>query len=115
MYELLGVAKNASTGEIKKAYFKLAKQFHPDSFQSASDAEKTKAKERFVEIQEAYELLSDEKRRAMYDQFGHTGEQANGGGGDAGNFDRFLSFHYRDRTVWWPILVCRRKSISGLC
>lgn len=77
----MGVSKTASSGDIKKAYFQLAKKYHPDSFQTATDKEKTAAKEKFMEIQEAYEILSDDNKRKMYDQYGHAGDGAGGAGG----------------------------------
>ena len=73
-YEVLGVNRNASADELKKAYRKLARQFHPDVNRGDSQAE-----ERFKEVNEAYEILSDADRRAGYDRFGHA---ANGMGGD---------------------------------
>jgi molecular chaperone DnaJ len=78
-YEVLGVSKGSSAGDIKKAYFQLAKKYHPDAFQSASEKEKKEAKDRFVEIQEAYELLSDDSKRKMYDQYGHAGDASGQG------------------------------------
>lgn len=66
-YEVLGVNKNADTAAIKRAYRKLAKKYHPDSNEGNAGAE-----ERFKEITEAYDVLSDEKKRKMYDQFGHA-------------------------------------------
>ncbi|MBC5766293.1 molecular chaperone DnaJ [Ramlibacter albus] len=79
-YEVLGVPKNASEDEIKKAYRKLAMKHHPDRNQgdSAKDAEA-----KFKEAKEAYEMLSDAEKRAAYDQFGHAGVDPNmrGGGG----------------------------------
>src|SRR5918912_2360311 len=82
-YEVLGVPKNASDEEIKKAYRKLAMKYHPDRNQgdSAKDAEA-----RFKEAKEAYEMLSDAEKRAAYDQFGHAGVDPNmrGGFGGAG-------------------------------
>jgi len=67
-YQLLGVSKSASADEIKKAYRKLAMQYHPDKNQGNK-----KAEEKFKEISEAYEVLSDEKQRQSYDNFGHAG------------------------------------------
>ena len=78
-YEVLGVPKNAPQDEIKKAYRKLAFKFHPDRNQGDKGAE-----EKFKEAAEAYEILSDEKRRERYDRFGHAGLQ--GGGGGSGGF-----------------------------
>ncbi len=68
-YEVLGVAKDASISEIKKAYRKLAKELHPDHNKSAD------AEEKFNEVREAYEVLSNEQKRKAYDQFGHAGTQ----------------------------------------
>lgn len=73
-YSVLGVSRTATADEIKKSYRKLAMQFHPDK----NPGDK-KAEERFKEITEAYETLSDEKKRQMYDQFGHAGSQGFGG------------------------------------
>ena len=80
-YEVLGVSKTASEDEIKKAYRKLAKQYHPD-VNKAPDAE-----EKFKEINEAYEVLSDQSKRATYDQFGHAGLDGSAGAGGFGGFN----------------------------
>lgn len=66
-YEVLGISKDSSKEDIKKAYRKLVKKYHPD-VNKASDAE-----EKFKEVQEAYEVLSDESKRSAYDQYGHAG------------------------------------------
>ncbi len=82
-YEVLGVSKNASDDEIKKAYRKLAVKYHPDK----NPGDKT-AEEKFKEISEAHEVLSDKQKRARYDQFGHAGVGGAAGnpfGGAAGN------------------------------
>ena len=76
-YEVLGVAKNASEDEIKKAYRKLAMKHHPDRNQG--DGAK-KSEEQFKEAKEAYEMLSDAPKRAAYDQHGHAGVDPNMGG-----------------------------------
>ena len=76
-YEVLGVAKNASDDDIKKAYRKLAMKYHPDRNQG--DNAKT-AEEKFKEAKEAYEMLSDAQKRQAYDQFGHAGVDPNAGG-----------------------------------
>ena len=82
-YEVLGVPKNASDEEIKKAYRKLAMKHHPDRNQG--DASKD-AEVKFKEVKEAYEMLSDADKRAAYDQYGHAGVDPNmrGGGGGPG-------------------------------
>jgi len=80
-YEVLGVPKNASEDEIKKAYRKLAMKYHPDRNQG--DAAKA-AEEKFKEAKEAYEMLSDAQKRAAYDQYGHAGIDPNLRGGMGG-------------------------------
>lgn len=76
-YEVLGVKKDATSDEIKKAYRKLAKKYHPD----ANLDNKEDAEVKFKEIGEAYEVLSDDKKRQMYDNFGHEGPTNGGSGG----------------------------------
>ena len=79
-YEVLGVSKEASDDEIKKAYRKCAKQYHPDLHPGDKEAEA-----KFKEANEAYEVLSDKDKKARYDQFGHAGVDPNFGGGAGGN------------------------------
>ncbi len=77
-YDVLGLAKTATEDEIKKAYRKLAMKYHPDRNQGDGAKE---AEEKFKEAKEAYEMLSDEGKRAAYDQYGHAGVDPNGGMG----------------------------------
>ncbi|KAF1044420.1 molecular chaperone DnaJ [Xylophilus sp.] len=81
-YEVLGVPKNASDDEIKKAYRKLAMKHHPDRHQGEAGK---MAEEKFKEAKEAYEMLSDAQKRAAYDQYGHAGVASNRGGGEGFN------------------------------
>lgn len=82
-YEVLGVAKTATAEEIKKAYRKKAIKYHPDRQTDKTEAEKKEAEEKFKEAAEAYEVLSNDDKRARYDQFGHAGM---GGAGGFGGF-----------------------------
>ena len=83
-YEVLGVDRNASANDIKKAYRKLAIQYHPDKQHDKTDAEKKEAEEKFKEAAEAYSVLSDADKKARYDQFGHEGMSGAGGFSGAG-------------------------------
>jgi len=78
-YETLGVARNASEADLKKAYRRLAMKYHPDRNQGDQEAERL-----FKEVKEAYEVLSDPQKRAAYDQFGHAGVDGMAGRGPAG-------------------------------
>lgn len=86
-YEVLGVDKNASDDEIKKAYRKMAKKYHPDLNPGDKEAEKN-----FKEVNEAYEVLSDSGKKARYDQYGHAGVDPNFGAGNAGGGAGFGGF-----------------------
>lgn len=110
-YKVLGVSKSADKGDVKKAYFKQAKMYHPDT----NKDDKT-ASDKFKKATEAYECLSDEKQRKLYDQFGHAGVDPNfqaqdpfggggnpfgGGGGGGMNFDDG-SFHFSGQQQGGP-------------
>lgn len=89
-YEVLGVTKSASQDEIKKAYRKLALQYHPDRNPDDKGAE-----EKFKEAAEAYEILSDQEKRSRYDQFGHAGVGGAAGGSHFSNIEDIFS-HFGD-------------------
>src|SRR5690554_6406755 len=86
-YEVLGVDKNAAADDIKKAYRRLAKKHHPDMNPGDKQAE-----QKFKEINEAYEVLSDDTRRKQYDTFGHAAPGGQGGFGGYGDFGDFGGF-----------------------
>ena len=87
-YEVLGVSRGASEDEIKKAYKKMARKYHPDLNPGDKSAE-----EKFKEVNEAYEVLSDANKKARYDQYGHAGVDPNfGAGGFGGGFDGGFDF-----------------------
>ena len=88
-YEVLGVSKDASEAEIKSAFRKLAKKYHPDVSKEPDAAEK------FKEAQEAYAVLSDETKRRQYDQFGHAAFSGGAGGSGAG-YGGFSGFDFGD-------------------
>src|SRR5690349_17524630 len=86
-YDVLGVSKSAGADEIRKAHRKLVRQYHPDVNKNNKAAE-----EKFKEVQEAYDVLSDEHKRKAYDQFGHAGV---GGGAGPGGVDPAMYEAYR--------------------
>jgi len=92
-YDLLGITKNASEDEVKKAYRKMAMKYHPDKNPGDKSAE-----EKFREATEAYEILKDPQRRAQYDQFGHAAfqQQGQGAGGFGGGYSGFGGFDISD-------------------
>ena len=85
-YDILGISKGASQAEIKKAYRKKAIEFHPDKNPGDATAE-----ENFKKAAEAYEVLSDEQKRARYDQYGHQAFEGGGFGGGGMNMDDIFS------------------------
>ena len=85
-YEVLGVSKNSSEAELKKAYRKLAIKYHPDKNPGDTEAE-----EKFKEAAEAYEVLNNPQKRQQYDQFGHAGMGQSGFGGGGMNMDDIFS------------------------
>ncbi|XP_044756179.1 dnaJ protein homolog 1-like [Coccinella septempunctata] len=91
-YSILGISKNASDDEIKKAYRKLALQYHPDKNKSP------KAEDKFKEVAEAYEVLSDKKKRDIYDNYGEDGLK--GGAGPHGNTGFTYTFHGDPRATF---------------
>lgn len=90
-YEILGLTKGATDDDIKKAYRKLAMKYHPDRNLDDSSAE-----EKFKEVKEAYEILSDAQKRAAYDQYGHAGVDPQAGGGGGGGFGGFSGASFAD-------------------
>lgn len=86
-YEVLGVSKTATDDELKKAFRKLAKQYHPDLHPDDKEAEA-----KFKEVNEAYEVLSDKDKRAKYDQFGFAGVDPNYGAGQGGGYGGYTSY-----------------------
>ena len=82
LYEILGVARDASDADLKKAFRGLAMQYHPDRNPGDDEAE-----QKFKEINLAYEILKDEEKRAAYDRYGHAAFENGGAGGQAGGFD----------------------------
>ena len=79
-YEVLGVDKNASEADLKKAYKKMARKYHPDL--NRDDPKTAEAK--FKEVNEAYDVLKDPQKKAQYDQFGHAAFEGGAGGGNGG-------------------------------
>jgi len=99
-YNILGVSKNASEDDIKKAYRKLAREHHPDM---VKDSDKSSAERKFKEINEAYQVLSDSTKRKQYDQFGHAGFKSSASGAGPSGFGGFsqgpFSYSYQSGDV----------------
>lgn len=104
-YKILGIQKGANDDEIKKAYRKLALKYHPDKNKSAS------AEERFKEIAEAYEVLSDKKKRDIYDQYGEEGLHGGAPGGGSGESGQQFSyeFHGDPRATFAQVSIRQNK------
>lgn len=111
-YQILGVAKNSSSKDIKKSYYELAKKYHPDT-----NKDDPGASQKFQEVSEAYEILSDDTKRREYDTFGQTSEQMNragggGGGGPRGGPEGF-SQNWQYRSTIDPEELFRKIFGSG--
>ena len=109
-YEVLGVPKNASDDEIKKAYRKLAMKHHPDRNQG--DAAKV-AEEKFKEAKEAYEMLSDAQKKAAYDQYGHAGVDPNMRGPGGAGAEGFAGFGEAFGDIFGDIFGGQRGQRGG--
>ena len=120
LYDVLGIQKGANEQEIKRAYRRLAREYHPDVNKAKG------ADEKFKEVQSAYDVLSDPQKRSRYDQFGVTDDQAEIGGGGFGGFEGFSGGagfedalviflnHFWRVSRWWPIISVskwRRPSV----
>ena len=104
-YETLGVTREAGSDEIKKAYRKLALEYHPDRNQGSKEAE-----ERFKVITEAYEVLRDSEKRAVYDRYGSQGLKGGAGPGGFGGRPRAPGTGRTSSRRSWPLELC---STSG--
>ncbi|XP_014278288.1 protein tumorous imaginal discs, mitochondrial isoform X1 [Halyomorpha halys] len=102
-YEILGISRNSSSKDIKKAYYQLAKKYHPDTNKNDPNAAK-----KFQEVSEAYEVLSDENKRKQYDQWGTTSEQMGMGGGGGGPRGDMGGFNWQYRATIDPQELFRK-------
>jgi len=109
-YDVLGVSRNADTSEIKSAFRRLARQYHPDVSQEAG------AEEKFKELNAAYEVLSNDEKRARYDRFGHAGVNGAAGGGygpGAAGFGGFEDIFDMFNSAFGEAVSGRRRSSTG--
>src|SRR5258708_8857333 len=102
-YEVLGISRNASDDELKKAFRRLAKQYHPDTNKEQG------AEALFIEVNEAYEVLSDPQKRAAYDRYGHAGV-GNGSGAGFNDFAGFSSINDLFETFFAGAAGAQRRS-----
>ncbi len=109
-YSVLGVAKNASDDDIKKAYRKLAMKYHPDRNQGEGGKA---AEESFKEVKEAYEMLSDSGKRGAYDQYGHAGVDPNAGGFRQGGGEGFGGFAEAFGDIFGDVFGGARRGANG--
>ncbi len=105
-YEILGISRNTSSGDIKKAYRRLAVKYHPDKNRENSK----EAEEKFKEVSEAYKILSDRDKKQIYDQYGHAGLQADIGAGGGG----FTEFDFDPIKIFNDVFGQRSSSGGGI-
>src|SRR5215470_9795152 len=103
-YEVLGVSRNATDDEVKKAFRRLAKQYHPDANKEQG------AEARFIEINEAYEVLSDQQKRAAYDRYGHAATAGAAGGAGFADFSSFSTINDIFETFFSGSTSTQRRS-----
>ena len=108
-YEVLGIDRNASASEIKKANRKLAKKYHPDTNPGDKEAEA-----KFKEVTEAYEILSDSEKKAQYDQYGHAAFEQGAGGFNGGGFGGFVGLFAKLVDLPAVIIVLGRVFFSSI-
>jgi DnaJ-class molecular chaperone len=113
-YAILGIARTASAADIKAAYRKQALKWHPDR----NAEQKQLAEEKFKEVSEAYEVLSDEKKKDLYDRFGEEGVKAGGapGGGGASSAHSFNSFRFsRPEDIFSQFFGAHSSPVMSCC